>query len=79
MALIESPSVVAMSLFELYWACRVAGAIRTGNLTIWAPDGETAIKTVRDNPSMFGLTEHAIVGHATTLRLGGSLGTRVIR
>lgn len=77
MAVTQRQQVVPMTLWELFYACRRGNkAIQSGVLHVWAPDGETAIETVRRNPSQFGLTEHPIVGHATGLRLEGSLNGR---
>lgn len=70
----EKPAIVAMFFFDVFYACRVAGRLRTGNLVVPAPDGESAIAFVRENPAAFGLTEHPIVGHATSVRIGGPLG-----
>ncbi len=66
----KRPAVVPSTLWELYFVARG----RAGTLHVWAPDGATAIATVRAHPSMFGINDpYPLVGHATGIRLEGDL------
>jgi hypothetical protein len=48
-----------MALYQLAW---ISGKV-AGVLTVWAPDPETALATVQEHPSRFGIPhEHPILG-----------------
>ncbi len=54
-----------MTLFEVLWS---SGSM-SGTLQVWAPDSDTALATVRENPSLFGIPyEDPIVGAPSWLR-----------
>lgn len=75
--LLEQRQVVVQQCFELYWVCRVGTSMRAGTIFHWAESPEVAIETIRRYPDWFGLTEGAIIGHATNLRIGEGHGVRL--
>lgn len=55
---------VPLNLYEAYW---VSGRA-SGTVHVWAPDARTAVRTVREHASCFGLPhENPVVGRAIPL------------